>query len=251
MKKKYAFLILLTSLLTSSPALAHNFFVSITESMAHPPGSIVTNIGWGHGLPMHDFFQGNTLQSYSVYDPSLKKIDFPFDPDTNEGVEGNSGQAYPDFPGGKILAGDAFCRKLFFNSDAPQGTYQVAATTKKIQFAIWTNQKGREKWGRRYLDEIKDPKEIKLCWNFQSFAKSFVSVGQWSEPKPLGHLRPAGNDFWRYRQNPGNRPWPLAGGGQCPQACNRRQWAQRTHRQGAGNRIQCLGNLFCAPLDAP
>ncbi len=186
-KKCFLITIFAFLLYLASPAFAHNFFVSITKSMAHPPGSIVTNIGWGHGLPMHDFFMGNTLQSYSIYDPDLKKIDFPFDPNTNEGAEGNMGKAVPGFPGGKMLAGDAFCRKIFFNRDAPKGTYQVAATTKKIQFAIWKDKKGREKWGRTYLDEIKEPKEIKLCWNFQSFAKSFVEVGKWTEPKPLGH----------------------------------------------------------------
>ncbi len=187
MKKIYTFLILLTGLLVSSPALAHNFYVNITKSMAHPPGSIITNIGWGHALPMDDFFQGNTLLSYSIYDPSLKKMDFPFDPNTNSGAEGNKGKEFPEFPGGKMLAGDAFCRKLFFQKDAPQGTYQLAAVMEKTQFSVWINKKGQKKWGRLYLNEIKNAQDIKSCINFQSFAKAFVSVGKWTEPKPLGH----------------------------------------------------------------
>ncbi len=189
MQKKTGFFLIISvlALCFVAPVFAHNFFVSITESMAHPPGSIFANIGWGHGLPMHDFFMGNTLESYSMYDPNLKKMDFPFDPNTNKGAEGNKGQKFPDFPGAKMLAGDAFCRKIFFNEDGPKGTYQVVATTKKVQFAVWKDAKGRTKWGRTYLDKIKNPKEIKVCWTFQSFAKSFVKVGEWTEPKPLGH----------------------------------------------------------------
>ncbi len=163
------------------------FFVSITESMAHAPGSIVTNIGWGHGLPMHDFFTGDKLKTYAIYDPDLKKIDFPFDPKANLGVEQDEGKVDKGFPGGKMLAGDMYCRNVRFSKDAPQGTYQVAATTNKIQFAVWKDAKGRNKWGRVTLDKIKDAKKIDMCIRYQSFAKSFVKVGKWTEPKPLGH----------------------------------------------------------------
>ena len=45
MKQKLVLFILLLTLLGANHASAHNFFVNITESMAHPPGSIVANIG--------------------------------------------------------------------------------------------------------------------------------------------------------------------------------------------------------------
>ncbi len=183
----FTFLILLEVSFISNSSLAHNFFVNITESMTHPPGSIISNIGWGHALPMDDFFQGNTLLSYSVYDPVLKKMDFPFDSKANYGAEGDKGTEYSDFLGGKILTGDMYCRKVRFNKDAPQGTYQVAAITNKIQFSVWKDAKGRQKWGRITLDQIKNAKIIEACIQYQSFAKSFVNVGKWTEPKPLGH----------------------------------------------------------------
>lgn len=187
MKQKFVLFILLLTLLGTNHASAHNFFVNITESMAHPPGSIVANIGWGHAMPMDDFLQGDTLDTYAIYDPGLKKMDFPFSPDTNKAAEGNEGKSAANFPGGKMLAGDAYARKVLFNENSPQGTYQIAASIKKTQFAVWTDQQGREKWGRKTLDQIKDAKEVKLCWRFQSFAKAFVPVGAWSEPKPVGH----------------------------------------------------------------
>ncbi len=179
--------ILALLLCLTSTAFAHNFFVNITESMAHPPGSIVTNIGWGHGLPMHDFFAGDKLKTYAVYDPDLKKMDFPFDPKANLGVEQDKGKVDSNFPGGNMLSGDMYCRSLRFSKDAPKGTYQVVATTKKMQFAMWKDAKGKQKWGIKTLDQIKTAKKIDICIQDQFFAKSFVSVGQWSEPKPLGH----------------------------------------------------------------
>ncbi len=171
----------------TNPVFAHNFYVNITESMAHPPGSIVTNIGWGHSLPMNDFFTGDKLQTYAIYDPNLKKMDFPFAPKANSGVEKNKGKASKGFPGGTMLSGDMYCRNVRFSKDAPQGTYQVAATTNKIQFAMWKDAKGRQKWGRKSLDQIKDAKKILASIQYQSFAKSFVKVGKWTESKPLGH----------------------------------------------------------------
>ncbi len=175
------------SMFLCTPAVAHHFFVNITESMAHHPGSVVVNIGWGHGLPMDDFLPGNMLQSYSFFDPSLKKINFPFDPNANKGAEGKTGKEFPNFPGGTMLSGDTYSRKMFFKKNAPQGTYQVAAVLKKTQFAVWIDKKNRKKWGHTYLNEIENTNNVQLCLNFQSFAKSFVTVGKWTEPKPLGH----------------------------------------------------------------
>ena len=67
--------------------------------------------------------------------------------------------------------------------NSPQGTYQIAASIKKTQFAVRTDQQGQEKWGRKTLGQTKDAKDVKLCWRFQSCAKAFVPVGARSEPK--------------------------------------------------------------------
>ena len=168
-------------------ALAHNFFVSVTESMAHPPGHIIINLGWGHVLPMDDFLTGNKLATYAVHDPDLRKIDLPFDPQANKGVENSRGKGSPDFPGGTILEGDAYCRQLLFKDDAPQGTYQIAASMKKTQFNVWIDQKGKKRWGRQPLDQIKNPKKVIISHNYQSYAKAFTAVGKWTQPKALSH----------------------------------------------------------------
>lgn len=173
----------------STTLTAHNFFINLSESMAHKPGSVATSIGWGHAMPMDDFFMGNSLQSYLVYDPSMKKMDLNFDPKANEGMEELYYKKEPskEFPSATIFEGDSFTRKIKFNNNSEQGTYQVVASTKKIHFSMWKDEKGRVKWGRVYLDEIKNAKEIMYSSNFQSFAKAYISFGKWSEPAVIGH----------------------------------------------------------------
>lgn len=190
MKKPAAFLgALALSTLFSSSAWAHHFYLSLSESMAHQPGSFTTSIGWGHALPLDDFFQGNHLQSYTLYDPSLQSTALPFDPKANEGMEQRYYAQEPSraFPHAVVFDGDSFTKKIKFTADSPQGTYQVAATSTKSNFTMWKDEKGRQKWGRVGLDEVKGAKEILYSLHFQSFAKSFVALKQWSEPKPLGH----------------------------------------------------------------
>lgn len=166
---------------------AHSFYVSITKSMAHPPGHITVNLGWGHVLPMDDFLTGDKLATYEIYDPDFRRMEFPFDPGANKGVENSKGKEYPDFPGGTMLQGDAYCRQVLFKDDSPQGTYQVAASMNKTQITGYIDKKGKKQWNRKTLDQIKDAKEIMESTVYQAFAKAFTTVGKWTQPKALGH----------------------------------------------------------------
>lgn len=168
---------------------AHDFYINLSESMEHKPGSIGVNIGWGHALPFDDFFMGNSLEKYEIYDPNMKKTEFKFDKAANEGIETRIYQEKPskDFPEALIFNGDMLANKVYFTDTSAKGVYQVAAATRNVQFSTWKDEKGREKWGRIYLNEIKGAKEISMSLNFQSFAKAYVSVGEWKKPKPIGH----------------------------------------------------------------
>lgn len=168
---------------------AHFFFVNTTESNAHGKKSISVNIGWGHALPMDELFMGDSLKSYSVYDPNMKKMELKFDKNANANMEKRIYEEMPSekFPEALVFSGDSFVNKIYFNDKSADGVYQIAAVSEPIQFSWWEDEKGRNKWGRVYLDEIKNPKKIHMSWNFQSFAKAFASVGKWQKPKPLGH----------------------------------------------------------------
>lgn len=187
-KKLVLLTVAVTTVILGLPhAFAHDFFVSVIESMSHPPGHISVFPGWGHSFPMDDYLAGDILEAYTVYDPDLRKTDIPFDRTANKDIENNPGKEIPDFPAATIKAGDAFIRQLFFKKDAPQGTYQVALIKKKTQYNSYIDKKGRKRWNRRPLDQIKDAKKINTSINYQSFAKAFATIGKWTKPKPLGH----------------------------------------------------------------
>ena len=188
MKLKLIFMVLI-SCMAGVNLSAHNFFVNAQQMTHGSPQSAVVSIGWGHALPFDDFFEADSLGSYSIYDPSLKRYDFAFDKEANKNIEqiSYSKKADDKFSSAAIIDGDSFTKKLKFNDKSLQGTYQISAATSIVQFSMYKDEKGRQKWGRLYLDEIKNAKEISLSLNYQSFAKAFIAIGKWEQPHPIGH----------------------------------------------------------------
>lgn len=180
-------LIYLALLLASLEAQAHYLYINLSHDAK--PRSVMAHIGWGHTLPIDDFLQGDMLSSYSVYDPLNKRLDFKVDKSANANMESLIYTTKPTagFPAASVFEGDSFARKLYFDEKAPEGVYQFAASNDGVLFSIWKDQKGRQKWGQKYLDELKDAKEINLCWIFKSYAKAFLTRGAWREPTPIGH----------------------------------------------------------------
>jgi uncharacterized GH25 family protein len=176
-----------------SHALAHDLFVSVKESMAHTPGHANVVIGWGHALPMDDFLRGSKIETYAIYDPALTRMDFEFDRKANSIIDEKEGSGQKRLSGRKSYkglttqAGHYFGQHVKFQEDSSKGTYQVALTSKQYQYTVWVNKKGRVKWGEKTLDEIKDAREIKVSKRHFYSAKAFLTVGEWTEPKPLGH----------------------------------------------------------------
>lgn len=167
---------------------AHDFYVNITAPLEAKPWSATTSIGWGHTLPFEDFFAGSNLQSYTLHDPNMKRMELKFDKNNNvEAVKLQRANPAPGFPSAVVVGGDGYLNRLFFNDQSALGVYQVAAVSEPLHFAEWIDEKGREKWGRKYLDEIRDAREIRSCRSFQSFAKAYLSYGEWKTPKPIGH----------------------------------------------------------------
>ncbi|MFC2491955.1 MAG: DUF4198 domain-containing protein [Campylobacter curvus] len=179
--KRFFKILVVVAALGATSLYAHHFFVIANENSDEPKSATV-NIGWGDVMPMDDFFEGNKLQSYAIYDPNLKKFEFKFDKNANIKPE-ISGK---EFPSAGISSGDSYVQKINFNKDAKEGVYQISAVTKRLQFSVWKDKNGKTKWGDVYLDEIKDAQEVTFSLNHQSFAKSYISVGKWSEPKSVG-----------------------------------------------------------------
>lgn len=100
-----------------------------------------------------------------------------FDKNTNiEAIKLAREKPSKDFPQANIVSGDGYLQRIFFNEKSKEGVYQVAAVSEKLHFAEWVDEKGEEKWGRKYLRELKDAKNIKSCTKFQSFTKAYTRM---------------------------------------------------------------------------
>jgi uncharacterized GH25 family protein len=191
--KNFLIIFFIITIAFFSHAQAHDLFVTVKESMSHHPGHANVVIGWGHALPMDYFLRGSKIETYAIYDPALTRMDFEFDRKANAIIDEKEGSGQKRVSGRKshkgltTQAGHYFGQHVKFQEDSPKGTYQVAVTSKPYQFTMWVNKKGRVKWGEKTLDEIKDAREIKVSKRHFYSGKAFLTVGEWTEPKPLGH----------------------------------------------------------------
>ncbi len=193
MKNLAVFLLCIISFATIvSQAFGHGFFVASTSSMTHPYGCATINIVWGHAMPMDDFLPAKRIESYGIYDPELRELKFPFNSKANNDITyENKGKENKHFPSATLQTGDSFAQKIIFKEDASEGVYQAAATLKKSYLTVWDDDKGKRHWNPKSLDQIKKTKKniknIQMSALFQSFAKSFITKGEWAQPKAIGH----------------------------------------------------------------
>ena len=191
MKKARLFFIVGLLLGFALPAWGHDLFITLRESMTHPPGHYNLVIGYGHAMPMDEFLEADRIKEFAIYDPASTKMDFIFDPKANEGMMHGKAKNKKEYPALTLQAGNYFGQNIQLNKESPRGTYQVALVLKPCFFTMWKNKKGRQKWAIKPLDqvkaEVKDIKEILASVQYQVSAKAVMSVGDWTEPKPLSH----------------------------------------------------------------
>jgi len=174
----------LVLLLVGANAQAHALWVNSFESFAHPPGHAMVSLGFGHALPMDDFLatpDGQiNLESFSFVDPNLKK--------TAMGAPRDLGEKPQALGNGLTLErGDLALYKVQLGEKTSPGVYQVEAKSKVGYFTKFIDDQGKERMKMAPMNEIGNAKQVLFGAKYQAFAKSFVIIGPWSEPKPLGH----------------------------------------------------------------
>ena len=167
----------------SSPARAHTLWVNLYESFAHPPGHAIVSLGWGHAVPMDDLLVSKAgslqLATFDLIDPDLNKTALPMPVLKMEDVIKTSG-------GMTAQCGDMGIRKLGLTDKTKPGTYQVVVTSKETFFTKYLDKNGKMKMAVKPLDEVKDASKILAAIKYKSFAKAFMAVKKWTDPKPLG-----------------------------------------------------------------
>ncbi len=168
----------------SSTAMAHTLWINLYESYAHLPGHAMVSLGWGHTVPMDDLLVSDAgsiyLAAFELIDPEFKKTALSLPETKMEDVMETSG-------GMTAQRGDLGIRKLGLTNKTKIGTYQLTAISKESFFTKYLDRDGKMKMAPRPLDEIKDISRVLFAVKYKSFAKAFMTVKKWTNPKPLGY----------------------------------------------------------------
>lgn len=141
-------------------------FMLHTGQLENPPKHFNVSLAMGHVLPMDDFIINKDiatpLETYELIDPDLNKtaLSMPVK---------SPGDVIRIDTGLTIECGDVAAQKISITDESKEGTYQVAASSKELFFKL----KGL---GNKLIDS-----------KAQYFAKSFLKVGTWTQPNPIGH----------------------------------------------------------------
>ena len=185
MKKAFAATMFCAILLVGTNAWAHTFWVNLTESMGHSPGHVTTILGFGHTPPIDDLLVGEhgaiRIGKYALVGPDGKFFDLgPIDPTPIP-----SKMALGSL---KVEQGDLGLRKISVSKDTAPGSYQVVAESVPMFLTMYKDKKGRQRMAPKPMNKVKDMAEVVESFRYQSYAKSFFGVQEWSEPKPMGHI---------------------------------------------------------------
>lgn len=182
--KKTIIFCLLTVLLTAASAQAHSLWINVFESHAHQPPHALVSLGWGHVLPMDDILNSPggriALDRFEMIDPDMAKTGL-IKP------EFDSGEPIQTSGGFDLFAGDMALQKVVLKKEAARGVYQFSAASVPSFFTQYIDQAGKPRMQMKPRNEISGIKEVLMSVKYQAFAKSFLTVGGWQDPEPLGH----------------------------------------------------------------
>ncbi len=182
--KKIGILIALAFFAFTSTASAHSVWLNVFESHVHQPPHAIISLGWGHSLPMDDILTSPNgrvaIERLEVLDPNLKKVDLikPVFKLSKPHLETANFDLY---------AGDLATQKVAFKKDSAKGVYQFSAVSKAAFYTQYIDKKGNTRLKLKPKDQIKGIKKVLMSVKYQAFAKSFMTLGKWTNPEPIGH----------------------------------------------------------------
>jgi len=181
MKKIIVLLILIFS---ASLANAHSLWINSFEAHGHGGHNALVCLGWGHALPMDDILNSTNgriaVERFELLDPLLKKTDL---------LKPKFKLAEPELSNGNfdLFAADLATQKIAFKKSSAPGVYQLGAVSRATFYTQYVDKKGKKRLKLKPKDEIKDIQTVLMAVKYQAFAKSYLTVGAWSAPRPLGH----------------------------------------------------------------
>ncbi len=179
-------LALLAVVLSAFPlsARAHSLWINAHESHAHQPPHAMVSLGWGHRLPVDDILNSPNgrivVDRFSLVDPAGDRTALLMpDAALAEPTATSDNMA--------LFAADLASQKIAFMADSAEGVYQLEAVSQANFYTQYIDTKGRKRLALKSRDAIEGIDKVLMSVKFQAFAKSVVTLGDWSEPEPLGH----------------------------------------------------------------
>lgn len=159
---------------------AHSLWINSFESFTHKPGHAIVGVGWGHTMPVDDAVTKKIkLDSFNIINSDGEKITLNLPKIKQDKIHKDDSL--------KITNVDLAMQKVAFSDITETGTYSLELFTKPGYFTMYIDNNGKKRLKLKPKSEVKDVKKILFSMKHQGFAKSFFTVGEWSDPEPLGH----------------------------------------------------------------
>lgn len=175
---------LLVLLLLASGVHAHSVWINSFESHAHKPHHTMVSLGWGHVLPMDDILTSPNgrveIESFDLIDPKMKKHELikpPFVMSSPEKTTENF----------DLYAADLATQKIALKKGSEPGVYQLSAVSKASFYTQYIDSQGRQRLKMSPRDQVSDIAKVLMSVKYQAFSKSYMTLGEWVNPEPLGH----------------------------------------------------------------
>ncbi len=141
-------------------------FILHTCEFENPPKHFNVSLAAGHVLPMDDFILSKDLpiplETFELVDPEQRRTALSMPrPSKEELIETPSGLT--------VETGDVAAQKIQIQPDSLNGTYQISMATKEI------------------IAQFPNPAGQMIKSKIRYFAKSYLTVNEWSQPASLGH----------------------------------------------------------------
>ncbi len=175
--------ITLATVLSLSSLSAHNLWINSFESFAHKPGHTTVGLGWGHSLPIDDRLNSPNgamkIEEFSITSPSKEKTKLELPKNTLLEPTKTS----KDF---EVYNAQIALQKIALKKESTKGTYLIHARSKANFHTKYIDTKDRTRFKPKSKDQIEHIKEILFSVKFQTFASSYLTLGEWQEQKARG-----------------------------------------------------------------
>lgn len=175
--------ITLITVLGASNLSAHSLWVNSFESFAHKPGHTTVSIGWGHTMPIDDMpnsVNGKVnVENFTITTPNGKTTNLKL---PNAKIE----EAKIKTDEFDVYTNDLALQKIALKKDSPKGVYTIKANSKAAFYTQYIDKNNKKRLKFKSKDKLKNVKKVIWSVQHQTFAKSYLTLGKWSERKALG-----------------------------------------------------------------